>query len=90
MTLTTVTPHQKLRIVGITPDHGLLRGVPLEPARAAPTTSSRGLTPLYSRDMGSGDDRYAAPMGFGNQQYVDLQPDGNSFDLMSGMIKKKT
>lgn len=23
------------------------------------------------------------------QEYVDLQPDGNSFDLMSGLIKRK-
>ena len=28
VTLTTVTPHRKVRIVGITPDHGLLRTLP--------------------------------------------------------------
>jgi biotin---protein ligase len=26
----------------------------------------------------------------GGPQYVDLQPDGNSFDLMSGLIRTKT
>ncbi|KAM5531359.1 hypothetical protein V8D89_014952, partial [Ganoderma adspersum] len=49
VTLTTVTPPRKVRIVGITPDHGLLRT--------------------------------AAELGrYGNVEYIDLQPDGNSFD----------
>lgn len=57
VTLTTVTPHQTVRIVGITPDHGLLRTLP-----------ERG---------GAG------------AQFIDLQPDGNSFDMMAGLIKLK-
>ncbi|BEI87350.1 uncharacterized protein CcaverHIS019_0100680 [Cutaneotrichosporon cavernicola] len=65
VTLTTVTPHQRLRIVGITPDYGLMRCVPV-------TASSS----IFGREVG-------------NTEYVELQPDGNSFDLMAGMIKKK-
>ncbi|KAJ7628415.1 class II aaRS and biotin synthetase [Roridomyces roridus] len=56
VTLTTTTPHQQVRITGITPDHGLLRTIP---------------------ERGSGG-------------FIDLQPDGNSFDLMAGMIKTKS
>ncbi|KIK93625.1 hypothetical protein PAXRUDRAFT_26252 [Paxillus rubicundulus Ve08.2h10] len=55
VTLTTTTPHATVRILGITPDYGLLR---------------------------------TEPMGGG--QYIDLQPDGNSFDIMKGLIRAKT
>ncbi|KAG1805789.1 uncharacterized protein BJ212DRAFT_1283265 [Suillus subaureus] len=54
VTLTNRTPHRSVRIVGITPDHGLLRTVP----------------------MGGGE-------------FIDLQPDGNSFDMMKGLISTK-
>ncbi|KAG2365283.1 hypothetical protein BDR07DRAFT_1399413 [Suillus spraguei] len=54
VTLTSRTPHRSVRIVGITPDHGLLRTVP----------------------MGGGE-------------FIDLQPDGNSFDMMKGLISMK-
>ncbi|KAG8987631.1 biotin holocarboxylase synthetase, partial [Tulasnella sp. 427] len=57
VTLTTVTPHQTVRIVGITPDYGLLRTLP---EKGGP---------------GAG--------------FIDLQPDGNSFDMMAGLIKLK-
>ncbi|KAG6810835.1 hypothetical protein H0H92_010130 [Tricholoma furcatifolium] len=57
VTLTTVTPHQTVRIAGITPDHGLLRTMPERTG--------------WSEDEG----------------YIDLQPDGNSFDIMAGLIK---
>ncbi|TFY54489.1 hypothetical protein EVJ58_g8836 [Rhodofomes roseus] len=60
--LTTVTPPQMVRIVGITSGHGLLRTMP-------------------ERDGWSGG---------GGGTYIDLQPDGNSFDLMAGLIKAKT
>ncbi|KAI0088237.1 hypothetical protein BDY19DRAFT_994153 [Irpex rosettiformis] len=56
VTLTTTTPHQRVRIVGITADHGLLR-----------TTPERG----------------------GYNEFIDLQPDGNSFDLMANLIMTK-
>ncbi|OJT09986.1 Biotin--protein ligase, partial [Trametes pubescens] len=64
VTLTTVTPPRKVRIVGITPEHGLLRTLP-------------------ERDGWGG----GAGQGV---EYIDLQPDGNSFDLMAGLIKTKT
>ena len=64
VTLTTVTPPRRVRIVGITLEYGLLRTV------AEPTP---------------GAGRVAA-----GPEYIDLQPDGNSFDLMAGLIKTKT
>ena len=65
--MTTVDPPKRVRIVGISPDHGLLRTIPVD---AAPVISSN-------------------PFAAANQ-YIDLQPDGNSFDLMSGLIKTKS
>ncbi|KAI9056285.1 class II aaRS and biotin synthetase [Trametes sanguinea] len=62
VTLSTVTPSRKVRIVGITPDHGLLRTLP------------------EREGWGGGQ----------GVEYIDLQPDGNSFDLMAGLIKTKT
>ncbi|KAI0768248.1 hypothetical protein BD413DRAFT_633936 [Trametes elegans] len=62
VTLTTVSPARKVRVVGITPDHGLLRTLP-------------------ERDGWAGAQAI---------EYIDLQPDGNSFDLMAGLIKTKT
>lgn len=66
VTLTTTTPHRKVRIMGLT-DHGFLRTIP-----------ERG-----SRGLGSG-------VASSSREYIDLQPDGNSFDLMSGLIMTKT
>ncbi|KAI0685185.1 hypothetical protein BC835DRAFT_1290884 [Cytidiella melzeri] len=59
VTLTTTTPHKRVRIVGITSDHGLLRTIP---------------------ERGDYD---------GSNGFIDLQPDGNSFDLMAGLIMTK-
>jgi len=56
VTLTTVSPPLKVRILGITHDYGLLRTIP------------------EGREEG---------------QFIDLQPDGNSFDMMAGLIKRK-
>jgi biotin--protein ligase len=80
VTLTTVEPHQRLRIKSITPDHGLLRCIPLDQGGSI---SKRGLTPLYTRGD-FGDDQKSK-----ESEFVDLQPDGNSFDMMSGLIKRK-
>ena len=63
VTLTTTTPHRKVRVVGITEDYGLLRTIP----------------------EWSGTGRFGSTL-----EYVDLQPDGNSFDLMANLIKSKT
>jgi biotin--protein ligase len=79
-----VEPHQKLRIHSITSDYGLLRCRPVASSSTVP--SSRGLTPLYSRGDFGGDDRSATAK---KEEWVDLQPDGNSFDLMSGLIRRK-
>jgi biotin--protein ligase len=88
VTLTTTTPHQPLVIKTITLDHGLLRCVP--DRRGEPRSmydagsddrSSYGLLGRGMQGLGLG--------GKASQEYVDLQPDGNSFDLMSGLIKRK-
>lgn len=96
--LTTTEPHTLVRILSITPDHGLLRCIPISDK---PKTST-GLTPLYNRDVDAGEDdrgswfpSVSRPGGAARAQthnqspFVDLQPDGNSFDLMSGLIKRK-
>ncbi|OXH47607.1 biotin-protein ligase [Cryptococcus neoformans] len=96
--LTTTEPHTRVRILSITPDHGLLRCIPISDK---PKTST-GLTPLYNRDVDAGEDdrgswfpSVSRPGGAARAQthnqspFVDLQPDGNSFDLMSGLIKRK-
>jgi biotin--protein ligase len=49
---------QRVRIVGLTPEYGLLRTVSLD----SPTR---------------------------NPHYIDLEPDGNSFDMMQGLLKAK-
>ncbi|KAF8327396.1 class II aaRS and biotin synthetase [Cantharellus anzutake] len=59
VTLASATPPIKVRLVGITADHGLLRAVP--------------------------EDRGVARV----QPYIDLQPDGNSFDMLKGLIQVK-
>jgi biotin--protein ligase len=58
-----------VKIVGITPEHGMLRTVPVELDR-------------QGREIFSG--------GMGLQQYIDLQPDGNSFDMIQGLLKSKS
>lgn len=65
VTITTTDPPKRVRIVGITSDHGLLRTVP-EPGLASGFSERR------------------------QPEYIDLQPDGNSFDLMAGLIRVKT
>jgi len=62
VTLTTTSPSIQVRLVGITPDHGMLRTVRVESGQA---------------------------QRFGQPDYIDLQPDGNSFDILAGLIKTK-
>ncbi|KAF9523766.1 hypothetical protein CPB83DRAFT_862250 [Crepidotus variabilis] len=76
VTLTTTNPPIKVRIVGITAEHGLLRTMPER------RTSATGLLGSYAARV-DGD---SSDTG----EYVDLQPDGNSFDLMAGLIRTKT
>lgn len=60
VTLTTMTPHRRVRIIGITLDYGLLRTVAVDD---------------QGRDVV--DEEYR------------LQPDGNSFDMLKGLISQK-
>ncbi|GAA5964359.1 hypothetical protein JCM3765_006388 [Sporobolomyces pararoseus] len=60
--------NQPVRIVGITPDHGLLRTVPINVDR------------MGNEVFGGGASLAGQP------QFIDLQPDGNRFDLMKGML----
>lgn len=39
--------------------------------------------------MGGGGGLSWSVRGETDDEYIDLQPDGNSFDLMAGMIKAK-
>ena len=73
--MTTVAPPQRVKIVGITPDYGLLRTLP----------------------VGQSDPSGYGGWGYGGHDvfrqtspFIDLQPDGNSFDIMAGLIKSKT
>ncbi|KAK0469115.1 class II aaRS and biotin synthetase [Desarmillaria tabescens] len=61
VTLTTMVPSKKVRVSGLTSDHGLLRTVPERTGWSS-----------------------------GEEGFIDLQPDGNSFDLMAGLIKSKS
>lgn len=73
--VTTVTPPQRVRIVGITPDYGLLRTLPVG----------------RSDSGGDGGWGYGGYGGFHQSNpFIDLQPDGNSFDIMAGLIKSKS
>jgi len=76
VTLTTVTPPLALTIKTLELDSGLLRCVRTDQEDSAWGSS------YYGESMGGAG-------GSLSQGYVDLQPDGNSFDLMTGMIKQK-
>jgi len=70
--VTTVTPPQRVKIVGITPDYGLLRTLPISQSN-----------PDDYGWRGNGGFSQSSP-------FIDLQPDGNSFDIMAGLIKSKS
>ncbi|KAF9899613.1 biotin holocarboxylase synthetase [Linnemannia zychae] len=61
VTLTTVTPHRRVRIKGVSLDYGLLKTVGVDE---------------QDRDI------------VGGEEYR-LQPDGNSFDMLKGLISQK-
>lgn len=79
MTLTTVNPPIPLIIKTLELNSGLLRCV------KAGDEGDR-----WGRSYDGYEDRYSTPSATTSGRYVDLQPDGNSFDLMSGLIKQKT
>lgn len=66
--VTIASTGQVVKIVGITPNHGLLRTVPVNLDR-------------------NGKEVYDG--GMGQTQSIDLQPDGNSFDMTQGLLKSK-
>lgn len=55
---------QVVKIVGITPEHGLLRTIAVNLDR-------------------NGDEVFS---GAATRTYVDLQPDGNGFDMVQGLL----
>ncbi|KAJ9120801.1 hypothetical protein QFC22_002735 [Naganishia vaughanmartiniae] len=96
VTLTTTTPPQPLIIKTITLDHGLLRCIPdkrsntTHPARSNMYDSGLDDRATFSYSSPIMQNMQSLRIGSGlNPEFVDLQPDGNSFDLMSGLIKRK-
>ena len=73
--MTTVNPPQRVKIVGITPDFGLLRTIPI-----GQNNSEEYGGWVYG---GYGENPKSSP-------FIDLQPDGNTFDIMAGLIKSKS
>ena len=78
VTLQTTTPPTPVRIETITLDHGLLRTVPVR-------TSADDGSSEYSRIASS----LGRPPRREEDRFIDLQPDGNSFDIMAGLIRVK-
>lgn len=74
-TLTTTSPPQTVRILGITSDTGLLRAIPIDHASQL---TSEDTAIAWGRSRGRQDG------------VIDLQPDGNSFDMLANLIKTKT
>lgn len=75
--LSDTVPPTRARIVGITSDHGLLRCVPVH----ADGTMSYGQINADS-ELAWGSSAFAG-------QFIDLQPDGNSFDMLQNLIRRK-
>ncbi|CEH14264.1 Biotin holocarboxylase synthetase/biotin-protein ligase [Ceraceosorus bombacis] len=67
-------PPQRARIVGIAADHGTLRAVPIESKLTSTSPGAWG-------NAGS---------GIAEEPWIDLQPDGNSFDMIKNLIRTKT
>lgn len=75
--LSDTVPPTRARIVGITSDHGLLRCVPVH----ADGTTSFGQI--------NADSELAWGSSVSAGQFIDLQPDGNSFDMLQNLIRRK-
>ncbi|PWN27839.1 hypothetical protein BDZ90DRAFT_173286 [Jaminaea rosea] len=80
--LTTVSPPQEVRIVGIAADTGMLRVVPAS-GPGARAGFSAGST------LSCDDDAAWSPSLRGRDDVWHLQPDGNSFDMLKNLIKVK-
>lgn len=81
--LLTTNPPTPVRITTITLDHGLLRTTPVRTNRDAYGGEYDGFRTRMGA-MGLSDKKTEQ-----QEQYIDLQPDGNSFDIMAGMIRAK-
>ncbi|EPQ25994.1 uncharacterized protein PFL1_06449 [Pseudozyma flocculosa PF-1] len=66
----------KVRIVGISSDHGLLRAVRV--GSSVTTWDERAWSSSSSRGG-----------GYGVDEVIELQPDGNSFDMLKNMVRRK-
>lgn len=76
--LSDTVPPTRARIVGITSDHGLLRCIPIH----SDGTTSFGQ--IYAEsELAWGSSAVSAG------RFIDLQPDGNSFDMLQNLIRRK-
>lgn len=75
MHLQSTDPPTAVRISTITLDYGLLRTVPVKGAA--------------SYGGGEYDGFRTAARAYREPEFIDLQPDGNSFDIMANMIRRK-
>lgn len=81
-TLTTVDPPVQVRIVGISPESGTLRAVPLPDV----VGFGVGLTSQDGQSWGPSP-LCRSPSAL---PWWELRPDGNSFDMLQNLIKTKT
>ena len=88
--MTIASTSQRVRIIGITPDHGLLRTLPLP--SLLPNLANMN-TQAMASSMASLSERFraGASVGGGSKapEFIDLQPDGNGFDMLKGMIVQR-
>ncbi|KAL9939054.1 hypothetical protein V8E36_001867 [Tilletia maclaganii] len=82
-TLTDTDPPTPIRIVGISSDYGFLRATP---ASSTLTSASQGAWGEGGGSGGGGSGRFSRTA---DGQWIDLQPDGNSFDMLQNLIKRK-
>ncbi|CAO1638101.1 unnamed protein product [Parajaminaea phylloscopi] len=86
-TLTTVDPPVQVRIVGISPESGTLRAVPLE----EPGAQMQGLTSQDAPSWGPSPlTSSSSSSSSSTMPWWELQPDGNSFDMLQNLIKTKS
>lgn len=74
--LSDTVPPTRARIVGITSDYGLLRCVPIPDGPTAFVPADTFSPASWGPSKASG-------------QWIDLQPDGNSFDMLQNLIRRK-
>lgn len=85
MTLEDSIPPTPVKIVGIATDHGTLRAVPLSSSINSSSEGAWGKAGSAAASS-SGWSRYQS---HGQDEFIDLQPDGNSFDMLKNLIRSK-